>query len=142
MRPRLASAERRFRKSRRPRRMQWQQHLVYHRQYGTSQGQMPSKSQDRGSQRTKAIGRVDFMLRKRTKTRQPADDDQKDEMRGEGGKDATASIATGIATAAEAAAGIDIGIIGREIGMAMAMVKGPHAATVTVTVTVTSSTGP
>lgn len=52
--------------------------------------------------------------RGRRRVRQLADDDQRAEMRGRG-KDVTANIATGIGTAAEAAAGKDIGSIGGEI---------------------------
>lgn len=129
-RPRLASVERRFRKSRRPRRTQWQQHLVYRPQYGISQEQMLSKFQDQGSQGVKTTRRVDSKLQKRRRARQLVDDDQRAEMRGKG-KAATASIATGTATAAGAAAGKDTG--STEGGIETAMMNRPHVVTAGVT---------
>lgn len=129
-RPRLVSVERRFRKSKRPRRTQWQQHLVYRPQYGISQEQMLSKFQDQGSQGVKTMRRVDSKLQKRRRARQLADDDQRAEMRGKG-KAATASIATGTATAAGAAAGKGTG--STEGGIETAMMNRPHVVTAGVT---------
>lgn len=110
--------------------MQWQQHLVYRPQYGISQGQMLSKSQDQGSQGVKTMRRVDSKLQKQTRARQLADDDQRAEMRGKGkAATATASIATGTATAA--AAGKDTG--STEGGIETVMMNRPHVVTAGIT---------
>lgn len=95
--------------------MQWQRRWAYRLRYGISQGQMLSRCLDRGPQMIKMM-RLEGSRsrRKRRRVKQLVDDDQRAEMRG-GEKGATANIATGIATAAEAAAGKDIGSIGGEI---------------------------
>lgn len=95
--------------------MQWQQHWAYRHRYEISQEQMLSKCPGRGSRMIKTMRLEDSKSRReRRRVRQLVDDDQRAEMRGRG-KDVTANIATGTVTAAEAAAGRDIGSIGGEI---------------------------
>lgn len=95
--------------------MRWQQHWACRHQYGISQEQMPSKCPDREARTIKVMRLEDSRsLRRMRMTRQLVGDDQRAEMRG-GKKDATANIVTGVATAAEAAAGKGIGSIAGEI---------------------------
>lgn len=95
--------------------MQWQRRWAYRLQYGTSQGQMLSRSLGRGSQMIKMMPLEDSRSRRgRRRVTQLVGDDQMAETRG-GEKGATVNIVTDIATAAEAAAGKDIGSIEGEI---------------------------
>lgn len=95
--------------------MRWQQHWACLHQYGISQEQMPSKCPDREARKIKVMRLEDSRSRRRMRmTSQDVGDDQRAEMRG-GKKGATANIVTGVATAAEAAAGRGIGSIAGEI---------------------------
>ena len=95
--------------------MQWRQHWACRHQYGISQGQMPSRFLAQGPQTIKPMRLEDSKSRrKRTRSRQVVDGDQRVEMRGRG-KGATANIAIGIGTAAGAGAGRDVESIGGEI---------------------------
>lgn len=85
---------------------------------------MLSKSQDQGPQAVKTTRMVDSKSRRRRRETELVDDGQTAEMRGRR-KGATANIATGIVTEAEAAVGKDTGSTGG--GTETTVVSRPHA---------------